>query len=55
MSPGTTDLWDSLTHGARLNYELTIDDPALFNDTVVVTKSWVWVPGDQVLPFDCVE
>ena len=41
--------------GARLDYELTITDAALFTETEVVTKSWVWVPGDQVLPFDCTE
>jgi hypothetical protein len=41
--------------GARLDYELTITDPALFTEPAVLTKSWVWVPGDQVLPFDCRE
>ena len=40
--------------GARLDYELTMTDPALFIEPAVLTKSWVWVPGDQVLPFDCV-
>jgi len=41
--------------GARLDYELTITDPALFTEPAVLTKSWVWVPGDEVLPFDCTE
>ncbi len=41
--------------GARLDYELMITDAALFTETEVVTKSWVWVPGDRVLPFDCTE
>ena len=41
--------------GARLDYELVITDPALFTETERVTKSWVWVPGDEVLPFDCTE
>jgi hypothetical protein len=41
--------------GARLDYELTITDPALFTEPAVLTKSWVWVPGDRVLPFDCTE
>ena len=40
--------------GARLGYELTVTDPALFTQPVTFTKSWVWVPGDVVLPFDCV-
>lgn len=41
--------------GARLDYELTVTDPALFTRPAVFTKSWVWVPGDQVLAFDCTE
>ena len=42
--------------GARLDYELTISDPALFTETeIVFTKSWVWVPGDEVLPFNCTD
>jgi len=41
--------------GARLDYELTVMDPALFTEPAVLTRSWVWVPGDQVLPFDCTE
>ncbi len=41
--------------GARLDYELTVTDPALFTEPAVITKSWVWVPGDEVLPFDCTE
>ena len=41
--------------GARLDYELTITDSALFTEPAVITKSWVWVPGDEVLPFDCIE
>ena len=41
--------------GSRLDYELTITDPALFTEPAFVTKSWVWVPGDEVLPFNCTE
>jgi hypothetical protein len=41
--------------GARLDYELTVTDSTLFTEPAFVTKSWVWVPGDEVLPFDCTE
>lgn len=41
--------------GTRLDYEITVTDPALFSRPMIFTKSWVWVPGDQVLPFDCTE
>ncbi len=41
--------------GTRLDYELAVTDPALFTQPVTFAKSFVWVPGDQVLPFDCAE
>ncbi len=41
--------------GARLAYSLTVTDPALFTQPMTFEKSFVWVPGDAVLPFDCAE
>lgn len=41
--------------GSRLDYELTVTDPWLFTEPVVLRKAWQWVPGDQVLPFECAE
>jgi len=41
--------------GARLDYTLTVTDPALFLEPTTLTKSWIWVPGDRVQPFDCAE
>ncbi len=41
--------------GARLDYALTATDPALFVEPTVLTKSWIWVPGDRVQPYDCLE
>jgi hypothetical protein len=41
--------------GARLDYELTINDPALFAAPVTRKRTWLWVPGAQVLPFECAE
>ena len=39
--------------GSRLDYELVVTDPWLFTEPVTLSKSWRWVPGDRVLPFDC--
>jgi len=39
--------------GSRLDYELIVTDPWLFTEPVVLRKSWRWVPGDRVLPFNC--
>jgi len=41
--------------GSRLDYRLTVTDAWLFTEPVVLSKSWRWVPGDRVLPFDCTE
>lgn len=41
--------------GRQLAYTITVIDSALFTQSVTFAKSWGWVPGDQVLPFDCVE
>ncbi len=41
--------------GARLDYELTMTDATLFAEPAVLTKSWVWVPGDEILLYDCTE
>ena len=40
--------------GGSLGYELTVTDPWLFTEPVTLSKSWRWLPGDEVLPFDCV-
>ncbi len=39
--------------GGKLEYELTVTDPWLFTEPVTLGKSWRWLPGDWVLPFDC--
>lgn len=39
--------------GSRLEYEQTMTDPSLFTEPYTRTRSWVWVPGDQVRPFEC--
>ena len=40
-------------HGSRLDYSLTVTDPASFTQPVTVTKYWVWYPEMTVEPFGC--
>ena len=40
--------------GSRLDYELTVTDPATFTEPVVLRKSWAWHPGEKIQPYDCV-
>jgi hypothetical protein len=39
--------------GGRLEYELTVTDPANFTEPVVRGKSWVWLPDVRVEPYEC--
>lgn len=39
--------------GSRLNYSVTVTDPAIFTKPVVLTKTWVWRPGEQINPYNC--
>ena len=39
--------------GSRLDYSLTVTDPANFTEPVTVTKFWVWYPEMTVESFQC--
>ena len=39
--------------GSRLQYSMTITDPATFTAPVTLTKEWEWRPGEEVRPYDC--
>lgn len=39
--------------GSRLDYELTVTDPANFTEPVTVRKFWVWYPQMAIEPFEC--
>jgi hypothetical protein len=41
--------------GSRLDFEMTVNDPWLFTEPVVLRKSWRWLPSDRVMPFNCTE
>jgi hypothetical protein len=42
-----------LPDGSRLDYELTVTDPATFTRPVVLTKSWIWRPEIALGTFQC--
>ena len=39
----------------RLNYRLTVTDPATFTEPVSLERYWRWRPGETIQPFECVE
>ncbi len=40
---------------ARLDYRLTVTDPATFTEPVSLDRYWLWRPGETIKPFECVE
>jgi hypothetical protein len=43
------------TDGSRLDYTLDVTDPDSLAAPATFLRSWVWRPGEQVLPFKCQE
>jgi hypothetical protein len=41
--------------GSRLDYSLTVTDPATFTEPVTVSTYWIYVPGVELLPYQCAE
>lgn len=39
--------------GSRLDYTMTVTDPATFTRPVTLRKSWEWRPDEQVRPYEC--
>jgi hypothetical protein len=39
--------------GARLDYEMTVTDPATFTRPVVLKQHWLWLPNVKLLPYEC--
>jgi hypothetical protein len=39
--------------GARLDYELTVNDPVNFTVPVVLKNYWIWVPETVRVPYEC--
>jgi hypothetical protein len=39
--------------GARLDYEMTVTDPATFTRPVVLEQHWLWLPSVTLLPYEC--
>jgi hypothetical protein len=41
--------------GSRLDYSLTVTDPPTFTEPVTVSTYWIYVPGVELLPYQCAE
>jgi len=50
-----TERFTIVDDGSRLEYEVTSDDPDTFTVPLTLTKSYLWVPGLELLPYECTE
>jgi uncharacterized protein DUF6152 len=41
--------------GSRLDYAMTVTDPGTFTRPVVLTTHWLWLPGVELLPYECAQ
>ena len=39
--------------GSRLEYMVTVTDPTIFTEPVVMTKAWAYRPGETINAYDC--
>jgi hypothetical protein len=39
----------------RLDYQITITDPATFIEPVTMSSYWIWRPGETIQPYECIE
>jgi hypothetical protein len=39
--------------GSRIDYTMTVTDPATFTSPVTLRKAWEFRPGEEVRPYDC--
>ena len=39
--------------GYVLNYTVTAIDPVVFTEPVELNRAWIWVPGEEIRPFNC--
>ena len=39
----------------RLDYEITVTDPAIFTEPVTMNSNWIWRPGESIKLYNCIE
>jgi hypothetical protein len=55
QSPGVeiVERFTPTADGSRLDYEMTVSDPATFTRPVVLRQHWLWLPSVTLLPYEC--
>lgn len=47
--------FDLSQNESRLDYQMTVTDPATFSEPVSQERYWLWRPGESIQPFHCIE
>jgi len=50
-----TEWLTPIEDGSQMDYRLTVNDPVNFTKPVELSKKWLHIPSEQIIPFDCVE
>lgn len=50
-----TERFTPVEAGSELQYELTVNDPVMFTRPVELSKKLLYVPGEEIIPFECEE
>ncbi len=53
VSAETVERFTPSAAGKRLDYTMTMTNPAVFTTPVTFSKFWLWVPGETVAPYEC--
>ena len=40
--------------GSVLRYQVTATDPAIFTEPVILERRWIWVEGEERIPYNCI-
>ena len=48
-----TERFTQSADGRVLTYSITVTDPATFTEPVTLERYWVWVPGEEIRPYNC--
>ena len=47
--------FDLSDDGTRLDLRLTVTDPATFAEPVTRERYWTWIPGIEIMPYECAD
>jgi hypothetical protein len=50
-----TERFTAVEDGSEMQYHMTVNDPVMFTRPVELKKKWLYVPNEEIIPFECTE